>query len=121
MVVKPKDMQRSSTSSWVAKLATSCKTLVGKVQRDQPLCASYEYCQLPCLGTFSDIYRVIQEKRSVFWEVIISLSVRKNVRVNMRLILSGYQERAVCISRPNSVRFLLVGLDEERSLQNKSG
>jgi hypothetical protein len=38
----------------------------------------------------------------------------------MCLILNGYRDRAVWISRPNSVRFLFVRLDEERSLQKKS-
>jgi hypothetical protein len=39
--------------------------------------------------------------------------------VNMCLILNGYRNIAVSISRPNSVRFLFVGLDEEVSLQKK--
>jgi hypothetical protein len=33
--------------------------------------------------------------------------------------LNGYQDRAVTIYGLNSVRFLNVGLDEERSLQKK--
>jgi hypothetical protein len=39
----------------------------------------------------------------------------------MCLIMQGYRHRSVWISTPNSVRFLFVGLDEERSLQNKGG
>jgi hypothetical protein len=39
----------------------------------------------------------------------------------MSLILNGYRDRGVWISSSNSVRFLFVGLDEERSLQNKGG
>ena len=39
----------------------------------------------------------------------------------MCLILNGYRDTAVRISRPNFVRFLFVGSDEERSLQNKGG
>jgi hypothetical protein len=39
----------------------------------------------------------------------------------MCLIMQGYRDRAVWIYRRNSVRFLFVGLDEERSLQNKGG
>jgi hypothetical protein len=35
------------------------------------------------------------------------------------MILYGYQDRAVWISRPNSAGFFFVGLDEERSLQRK--
>ena len=37
------------------------------------------------------------------------------------LILNGYQHTAVWIFGLNSVRFLFVGLDEERSLQKKGG
>jgi hypothetical protein len=42
---------------------------------------------------------VIQEERTVFWEVIISVIAREKVHMN----------------------FLLVGLDKERSLQKKGG
>jgi hypothetical protein len=43
----------------------------------------------------------------------------KKVHRNMCLILTGYLDRAVTISRPNCVRLLFMRLDEERSLQNK--
>ena len=39
----------------------------------------------------------------------------------MFLILNGYHHSAIWTSRPNSIRFLFVGLDEERSLQKKCG
>jgi hypothetical protein len=42
----------------------------------------------------------------------------KKVHTNMCLILNGYQDRAVWISRPVVVRFLFLGY-EERSLQKK--
>jgi hypothetical protein len=45
----------------------------------------------------------------------------KKFLVSTCLILNGYRDRAVRISRPNSAGFLFVTLDEERSLQNKSG
>ena len=51
----------------------------------------------------------------------VSVTARKNVHVNMCLILNGYQGRAVSIFRPNYVRFLFVVLDEGRSLQSKGG
>jgi hypothetical protein len=44
----------------------------------------------------------------------------KKVLVNTCLILNGYRERAVRISRPNSVGLLFVALDEERILRNNS-
>ena len=66
------------------------------------------------------IYRVIQEERSVFWKVTVSrCKKKKRVHMNMCLIVNGYQDTAVSVSRPNPVRFLIAGLDEERSLQNK--
>ena len=38
----------------------------------------------------------------------------------MCLILNGFRDRAVSIFRPNSVSFLFVGLDEERSYKRKA-
>jgi hypothetical protein len=66
------------------------------------------------------LYTVIQEERSIFWEVI-SVIVRKKNHMNMWLILNNYQDRAVWISRPNSITFLFVGLIEERRAQKKGG
>ena len=45
----------------------------------------------------------------------------KNIRMDMCLILNGYRNRATNISRPNSVRLLFVGLDDERILRRKCG
>jgi len=45
----------------------------------------------------------------------------KKVHITMCLIVSGYRDTAVWNSTPNSVRFLFLGLDEERSLQTKGG
>jgi hypothetical protein len=69
----------------------------------------------------SSLYRVIQRESSVFWEVIVSVIVRRKVRMNICLILICDRDRAVWISRPNSVRFLFVGLDEHRSFKLKLG
>jgi hypothetical protein len=44
-------------------------------------------------------YRVIQEEMSLFREVILSVIVRKQVDMNMCLIVSGYRDRAVWIYR----------------------
>jgi hypothetical protein len=52
---------------------------------------------------------------------VVSVMVRKEVHMSMCLILNGYKGRVVSICRPNSVRFLLVVSDGERSLQNKVG
>jgi hypothetical protein len=43
----------------------------------------------------------------------------KNVHMNMCLIVTGYRDRTVWIPRPNSVRFLFLGLNGEKSLQGK--
>jgi len=49
----------------------------------------------PVSGLCVCIYRVIQGERSMFWEVIVSVTVRKKFHVNMCLILNGYRDRAV--------------------------
>jgi len=65
---------------------------------------------------------VIQEVRSVFWEVMLTVVVRKRQFIwTMCLILNGYRVGATKISEPNSATFLFVGLDEDRSLQKKGG
>ena len=40
---------------------------------------------------------------------------------NMKIIFSYYRDRTVRISRADSVIFLFVRMDEERSLQTKGG
>jgi len=64
---------------------------------------------------------VIHEEKSLFWRGDSIGHYEKKVRTNICQILNGYQDRAVWIYRPNSVRFLLVGLDEKLSLQKKGG
>jgi len=54
-------------------------------------------------------------------KVTVSVMARKNVDMNMCLILTGYKNRVVSIFRPNYVGFLFVVLDGERNLQNKGG
>jgi hypothetical protein len=41
------------------------------------------------------IYRVIQEERSIFCDVILSVIVRKKVYMSMCLILNVYRDAAV--------------------------
>ena len=69
---------------------------------------------------FDDIYLVIQEEESIFWEVIVSVIVRED-QMNMCLIVKGCRDGDISISRHKSVRFFFVGLDEERSLKKKCG
>ena len=66
-------------------------------------------------------YRVIEEERSMFCGVIVLVIVKRKMNVNTCVILNGYRDRAVWISRPNSIRILFVGLDEARNLQKKDG
>ena len=40
------------------------------------------------VGGLCSLYRVIQEERLIFWEVIVSVIVRKKVHINMRLIVA---------------------------------
>ena len=69
----------------------------------------------------SSLYGVIQDERSVLLEVIVSVIVRKNVIWTRVIILNGYRDRAVWVSRPNAVTFLFIWLGEWRSLQNIGG
>ena len=41
------------------------------------------------------VYRVFQEERSIFWEVIVSVTVRIKAHTNECLIPSAYGNRAV--------------------------
>ena len=41
------------------------------------------------------LYRVIQNERSIFWQVLVYVILRKNVHVNMYLIVNDYRDRAV--------------------------
>jgi hypothetical protein len=65
---------------------------------------------------FPALYRVIQEVRFIFWEVILLVIVRKEIHMSMCVILNVHRNRAVWISRTNSVRFLFVGLDTRYEL-----
>ena len=40
-------------------------------------------------------YRVFQEKRSIFWEVIMWAIVRKKFPTKMCLIVNGYRDAAL--------------------------
>ena len=41
------------------------------------------------------IYRVSQEERSIFWKVIVSVILSKNVYMNMCPIPNGFRDRAI--------------------------
>jgi len=41
------------------------------------------------------LYRMIQKKKSILLDVILSASERKQVRMNMRLILNGSRDGAL--------------------------
>ena len=70
----------------------------------------------------SVLYRVMQEERSVFWELKVSVIITKEkVHMTMCLIVNGYWDRAVWISIPHYVRFWFMRLDEVQSLQTKGG
>ena len=43
----------------------------------------------------NEIYRVSQEERSLFWEVIVSVILSKNVYMNMCPIPNGFRDRAI--------------------------
>ena len=62
------------------------------------------------------IYRVLQEEKSILWEVMLSVIVTKKNSLEDVSILNGYQDRTVLIClilKTKLLRFLFLGLDEE--------
>ena len=55
--------------------------------------------------TYSEFYRVIQKERSIFWQVIVSVIVKKKVHMIMCLVLNCYSDGAVRIWRLNPLDF----------------
>jgi hypothetical protein len=43
------------------------------------------------------IYRVSQEERTIFWEVIVSVILSKKLYINMYLIPNGFRDRAILV------------------------
>ena len=37
------------------------------------------------------MYRVVQEERSMLWEIVVSVILRTEAHMSMRLILSGHR------------------------------
>jgi hypothetical protein len=58
------------------------------------------------------VISLLTQSDSVFPKTKVSVVTGK-VDTNMYLLLNGYRDRVVYISRPNSVRFLFVDLEEE--------
>jgi len=49
------------------------------------------------------LYRVIQEKKSVFLEVVVSVIVRDKIRMNTCLILIGYRDKTFLIYKYENI------------------
>jgi hypothetical protein len=47
------------------------------------------------LGWLGTMYRVSQEERSIFWEVIVSVILSKKLYMNMFPIPNGFRDRAI--------------------------
>jgi len=58
----------------------------------RPVLVSWEKCAVTW-GV--DIYRMSQEERSIFWEVIVSVILSKNVYANMCPIPNGFWDRTI--------------------------
>jgi hypothetical protein len=43
------------------------------------------------------VYRVSQEKRTIFWEVIVSVVLSKKLYMNMCPIPNGFRDRAILV------------------------
>ena len=59
-------------------------------------CSNFRH-NLNLTGRFynSAIYRMSQEERSIFWEVIESVILSKNIYMNMCPIPNGFRDRAI--------------------------
>jgi hypothetical protein len=73
----------------------------------------------PHTVSFTYLYSMNQEERSIFLRVTVLAIVRTKVHMNMWLILNGCRNRAFWVSRSNSTRVLFVGLDDEKNLKKK--
>ena len=79
------------------------------------------------LSNFSLVFKVTlpaqsdAEGKASIWELTVSVIIREKVHMTMCLILNGYWDTAVWISRHNYVRFWFMGFDEEQSLEMKGG
>jgi hypothetical protein len=71
-------------------------------------CTPWTYC-VNALSISTSIYRVIQEEATMFWEGLISVIVRKEVFINMYLILDDYRSylRTFIVNRNEFVVFIL--------------
>jgi len=49
------------------------------------------------------LYRVIQEERSIFWEMIVSVIVRQKVYMTKCLILNGYRIRTFEVTNSKNI------------------
>ena len=49
-----------------------------------------------CIRNF-ELYRVSQEERSIFWEVMVSVILSKKLYMNMCPIPNGFRDRAILL------------------------
>jgi hypothetical protein len=81
----------------IPSLVISCNWLLSKF----PLTKFYMHLfPLLCFKSssmvkFFNIYRVFQEERSIFWEVIVPAILRKKVYMNTCPIPNGFRDRAI--------------------------
>jgi len=58
----------------------------------------------------SAVYRVIQEERSILWEVTVSAIVSKKVLTNMCPILNGYGDTAIEIKKLQDIHISILNV-----------
>jgi hypothetical protein len=72
-------------------------------------CALYFQTSKHCvITTNTNIYRMIQGERSVVWEMIVSVIVRRTFHVNMCLVLHSYWDTAYWLWRAVLFTFLIT-------------
>jgi hypothetical protein len=74
-----------------ARLLYMFRTLSASIIRSTKNCISSHWC----VSWVGMIYRVSQEERSIFCEVIVSIILGKNLCMNMCPILKGFRGRSI--------------------------
>jgi len=72
------------------------------------------------LSVYKYKYKVVQGKGPLFWKVDSMGNCERKNRMNVCLILNGYRNGAVWISRPKSAKFCLCGWMKKKFTKDRS-
>jgi hypothetical protein len=89
-------MRRADSTTVLIHRVMDCRAIVAVIRMHHSKADNTkggEGCTL--WTTKIPLYRMSQEKRSIFWETIISVILRKKVDMNMCPIPNGFRDRAI--------------------------